>query len=359
MNCCESSTFSQRTAYPLSRSKGPHLPPSPTATSRSASSFNLDILIRKQDLFKARELLTLPAASPCYLPVDDQEDDPRQSDCENHLTLQREDGGSFLELHWELLQPCFGFPLRIEDLGDRLTTVSLAGRTIRSLPAEELLLFLCAHGAKHNWLRLGWICDIAELIRTCDQLDWQRVLVYARALGGLRMLALGLFLGSQLLGADPPQWISRKLRSDSAARNLTGRVIDQLFRDDPISQDGAGWGLAFYLEARERLSDRIRCARRLGGIPEGTDQRVIPPAVRLWFHLTQPFVPNALDRATIPLPAMLSPLHYLLRPLRLIATYGRQRSRSWGMLGTLLKPRNRDRRIVRRASTLSPTAGRA
>src|SRR3712207_8653927 len=38
------------------------------------------------------------------------------------------------------------------------------------------LLILCVHGTKHIWGRLSWICDVAELLRTQPDMDWEYVL---------------------------------------------------------------------------------------------------------------------------------------------------------------------------------------
>jgi hypothetical protein len=34
---------------------------------------------------------------------------------------------------------------------------------------EDMLLFLCVHGGKHQWTRLAWICDVAEFIREAQE----------------------------------------------------------------------------------------------------------------------------------------------------------------------------------------------
>ena len=36
---------------------------------------------------------------------------------------------------------------------------------VPALPDRELLLILCLHGTKHFWSSLGWLVDVAELIR--------------------------------------------------------------------------------------------------------------------------------------------------------------------------------------------------
>ena len=44
--------------------------------------------------------------------------------------------------------------------------VRLEEQEVRTLSAEDLLLALCVHASKHAWMRLGWICDIAGVVRS-------------------------------------------------------------------------------------------------------------------------------------------------------------------------------------------------
>ena len=57
----------------------------------------------------------------------------------------------------------------IDALFDRATVVSLGGRSLRTICAEDLMLVLCVHAAKHGWAQLSWLCDIAKLT---PSLDW-------------------------------------------------------------------------------------------------------------------------------------------------------------------------------------------
>ena len=80
----------------------------------------------------------------------------------------------------------------MKGLWRRLVPVSYAGATIKSLPLEDLIIYLCMHGSRHSWERLAWICDVAELVRLNPDTDWNKLLDQAASLGGQRMLGLGL-----------------------------------------------------------------------------------------------------------------------------------------------------------------------
>jgi hypothetical protein len=181
------------------------------------------------------------------------------------------------------------------------------GKPVASLSAEETLLILCVHGAKHGWNRLMWVCDIAEFLRVNADIDWPWLLQYAKKLGGGRMLLFGLHLANTLLDAELPAEIVRQIQAEPIINSLARQVREELLRGmyDPS-------GLFeerpfFYMKLRERWQDRTWLFLRYS--PE-------------YFH--RMITPNEQDHAFLPLPNSLSFLYYLLRPLRLVGTYARQ-----------------------------------
>jgi hypothetical protein len=172
--------------------------------------------------------------------------------------LIRADGQVLVELHQKITSGTFFFPLHPERLWARVEEVPLDNKRVRGLAPEELLLVLCVHGAKHHWSRLGWICDIAELLRAYPRLDWPRVLGQARRLGGTRMLLLGLRLAHEILGADLPAAIWPRMQADPVVSWLTAQVRTELFADGD-RPSAAIDRPRFYLRLRERVRDKARC----------------------------------------------------------------------------------------------------
>src|SRR5438128_11589161 len=103
---------------------------------------------------------------------------------------------------------------------ESLRTLTLAGRRVHTLAPEPLLLFLCSHGAKHMFERLGWICDIARFLMVTPDLAWPAVVTQARRARALRQVSLGVRLAADLLGAPSPG----ELPSDPAVKSLAGMV---------------------------------------------------------------------------------------------------------------------------------------
>jgi hypothetical protein len=212
---------------------------------------DLDILIDKKDLARAKELLT--AQRYHFTLSEAQEAAYLRSHF--HFHFVRADSKVIVELHWALAGKHWSFPFDFERLRERLMPVVCGGAAMPSFQPEDLLLFLCVHGSRHQWQRLMWICDIAELIRTQPRMDWQRLLGQAETSGGKRMLLLGLFLANDLLGADLPGDVWQSIREDPPVKSLAGQVWAQLFAHADQSPFRS---LAFHTQVRERLRDKIR-----------------------------------------------------------------------------------------------------
>jgi hypothetical protein len=257
---------------------------------------DLDLLLSRADLPRSRELLTA-AGYRSDLPLAPAQQDAYLASI-GQVPFVREDGGVLVELHTRIMPRDFHFPLGLERLWPRRRPVTLAGQEVHVPAEDDLLLILCAHGAKHAWACLGWVCDVAELLRACPALDWPRVATEARSLRSERLLWLGLLLAHDWLGAPVPGDLVRRARGSSAVRGLAARVGRQMFRE----ADGGPGGLRdalFQLRARERPGDGLRYALSLA------------------------LAPTVADWTALRLPAPLSFLYHLVRPARLAGKYGR------------------------------------
>lgn len=177
--------------------------------------------------------------------------------------LASADGRRTVDLHWKLSQSYFAFGLGLAQLGGRLGTTTVAGTQIATLSAEDALIFLCVHGARHSWTCLAWICDIGELLHTQTRLRWAEVLRLADALHCRRMLLLGLRLARDLLGAPLPPEIARAVAADQPAGELAALATAWLFGEDAPSELEQA---RFYLRARERWWDRLQYTPELARI---------------------------------------------------------------------------------------------
>jgi hypothetical protein len=310
----------ERNCIPAVPFKGPVLAATLYGDLTMREFTDLDILIPPKDVWRARDLLIAEGYRPQIALTQAEAASCFQSPKEHHFLLTNPDGLVVVELHWRLVQACFAFPLDSDRLWHHLVRVPLADSTVATFSAEDLLLILCQHGAKHGWNQLKLICDVAELLRAHPQLDWRRLRGRARKMGCERMVDLGLILTGQFLGTNVPHeaWNGRQI--DPMVKSLAHDVFQRFLQRDPDGSDPEDkWG--FYLKARERWRDRVQVCRGLGAIPAGTDWTVFPLRARFCYYLAMAVLPNQRDHAVVNLPGAFSLLYFLVRPVRLTGKY--------------------------------------
>jgi hypothetical protein len=247
---------------------------------------DIDLLVRPVDVRGAIDVMARSGYEP-LIPLSETQ----RFAFLRHRTeypLQRPARGGIVDLHWELFHRQFCFPL----VPDRTRTreVTLAGQVVRTLGVEDQLLMLCAHATKHLWVRLEWIAAVAWLIARTADTDWERADERARALGGRRMLDLGLALAADLLETRAVSRRDRRGSADDEVAALEAEVVARLQDGTPPPED---WW-RFYLRARERRRDRAKFLARTA------------------------FIPTIGDWRMLDLPPALTGLHYALRPFRLL-----------------------------------------
>jgi hypothetical protein len=242
---------------------------------------DLDILVRKQDILRAKfalldagyttDLPHPPARQAAYLRA------------RYEIHFRSPDGAVPIEIHQAFLPPSYGYFFDYDALWRRLQGRPFFGRQILAMAPEDLLLFLCAHGAKHSWNEPSLIRDVARLLSvSVDELRWPELLRHATAIGTRRILLLGILLA----GSPVPPEILQEAQNDRTVTRLVARA-------------GAPDHPSYFLRTRERLRDKLACCAGLA------------------------LIPNEEDYTFLSLPAALSPLYYPLHAVRVAGKYAR------------------------------------
>jgi Uncharacterised nucleotidyltransferase len=284
-------------ALPL---KGPALADAAYGNLSLRQFCDLDILVPKDDMLKAKEVLVLQG----YHPKLDLTAGEEAAYLESHHDYKfvRPKDSVVVEIQWGVTQWSFAFPFDFEDAWKRREAVSVAGASVPNLAPEALLLMLCVHGTKHRWEQLKWICDIAQIVDTYrEKLDWDRLMDQACALGGERMVLLGLFLAHDLLRAELPEETLERIHNDPQVKLLAGQVSKRLFHEASNPARLGDETPFFYWKSRERLRDKWALLWRY--FPE---------------YFFRMMVPNERDEAFLVVPSFLSSSYYLIRPIRLV-----------------------------------------
>ncbi|MDQ1522485.1 MAG: hypothetical protein QOE47_409 [Pyrinomonadaceae bacterium] len=254
---------------------------------------DLDIIVRQRDVLRVMRLLVAEGYA-LYPPLNDvQQELMLRTQC--NLPFTRDAHRQIVEIHWRVSARLFSSPLDEKTLWDNLHTDTFEGTEINALAPEDLLLALCVHGAKHLWERLSWIADIAQLVGVHPDLNWASLLERARLTGTERMLLLGLYVARDLLGAPLPEQVERQLQADPEIVPLAEQIYARLFAGDAAG--GMSGYFIFQLKARPRLRDKFNYCRYV-------------------------ISPTEEDLTLLKLPAPLSFVYYLLRPLRMLWTGG-------------------------------------
>lgn len=261
---------------------------------------DLDVLVRKRDLPKVREILQDRGYTQRYaLTPSNSAFRLARRYCEDYVSPD----GIHLDLHWAFTNGDIRFPLTLEMLEPRLSTMRIGGYEALTFPREDLLLILCVHGAKHRWDRLEWICGVAELLRAPELIAWDDIVTRAARLGCWRMLLLGVCLAHEVLGAPLPDDIRRKATRIHWIPRLALDVRRRF--DSAAVSEGSVSGILshnlFQLPLQDRFGDRVRF---------------------LLYRSTTPNRPDAWR--TVSVGGVPVPLHSLTWPARLGAKLARR-----------------------------------
>ena len=204
-----------------------------------------------------------------------------------------------IDLHWELNPNYFCYGPSAAAIWYRSASVRVEGAEVQTLAPDDLVLFLAVHGTKHGWVNLGWICDFDETLRAIADAEMPAILEAARSSGCERMLLLAIALAADLLDAPIPVVFADALRADRTVASLVAGIERRLF---------ASVGM------RARVySEWVVPLRTITSIRG-----------RLRYFASRAFKPNSDDFEFLPLPQMLYPLYYALRPFRLVLQQGRR-----------------------------------
>lgn len=217
-------------------------------------------------------------------------------------------GGVVLDVHRTLAHPrLLPFRLRFDVALERSMMVRLAGRDMRTLCAQHMLIVLCVQlakdaGEERRGVPLIKVCDVAELLRSQPGFDWDALVREARRLGVLRIVAVALAVARTLLDARVSDAPERAAGGYARLGPLVRHIVQRIYSaegsafDRPDLLDASKWNAAL----RERYRDRS-------------------PAL---IALTQfAFASNDFDYAFVRLPRSLFPLYRLVRPLRVAWKY--------------------------------------
>jgi hypothetical protein len=252
---------------------------------------DLDLLVRQRHVLQVKEILV----SRGYRPFFPWPKDERSVFSRGEYAFVRDPGNIMVDLHWKTKGLDFAIP-NASSFWNRLQTVTVQGHAVPILSWEDQLLLMSVHGAKHNWRRLIWLSDVAELVRISDTLDWDGLLDQAKSIGILRMLVLALILANACFQTNLPEPLRKETDNDPLSGELATRFLEILFQH--AAEPGT---------SREDPLLFVRCMdRRLHQIR---------------YLVQRTFTPTAWTAGEQTTESRFSWLQYFMRPLQMTKTY--------------------------------------
>jgi hypothetical protein len=268
---------------------------------------DLDILVKPSDYPKVREILRLQGYTSLQSPWLFGSDtyDISQMKEMGECTFIHPEQPIYIDLHNRLIAGfMFDLTSDFEAFRDRVHPTTLFNRTFESLRPEDLLIYLCVHGTKELWAKLGWVCDVAQVLRSYPNLNWDEIWQEAKRLRVEKMVILGLLLVQKILYIDTHKLIQPEI--PAVVHQLAYQIHSRILHHPEHLPKGLTWErFWFHWCAMSRKRDRIRYGFK------GALAVTIVPLLNL-------FRPSHNDQVFFPLPKSLYLCYYAIRPVRLL-----------------------------------------
>jgi hypothetical protein len=223
---------------------------------------DVDLLVRREDILRARQILTANGYKTNY------PDRMEEAIVEGQHALELLSDQGMVELHWAFFPRHLHLDFDLEEIWREAVALPELGTSTMALSQPHRVLYLCAHGAKHRWFPLRWIVDLAQTVVKLSPSDGRRVVELARRYHCRRILALGLRVIRDVYPEDRAPFDDAVYGSNRSTRRLVAfarKELESLGVDqhyigrrshsiNPYLQYSVFW-----IDARERLRDRMAC----------------------------------------------------------------------------------------------------
>ena len=203
-------------------------------------SADLDILVEPSEIEAAATILR-DRGYHQVVPADPCADIGKWHGRHKESIWVNDDAGVALELHSRLAD----HPALIPGIGiaSPRQDVKLGhGRVLPTLNGEDLIAYLCIHGASSAWFRLKWIVDLVALIHADGRMPEE---IYRSTLGrgAGRAPAQAFLLAHRLSLLRLPEILRRQLEADLPTRILVQVALAQLLTmREPLRRPfGTAW----------------------------------------------------------------------------------------------------------------------
>jgi hypothetical protein len=220
---------------------------------------DLDVIVKSRDFRRAKDVL-IESGYDSNLRLSPRHEQALLRsgyECSFGLNSAR----NLVELQWQIVPRFYSINFNIDALFSRSMQINLDDVALRTLGHEDLLMVLCVHAAKHEWVQLGMLRDIAALMNF--DLDWNWIVAEARRLGIIKILQVSLLAANKLFNVS----CRKELPSaNQGTAELASAVVSRLQHNYEPDTESIRYFRA-QLQTRERWLDRARFVWRLATTP--------------------------------------------------------------------------------------------
>jgi hypothetical protein len=116
-------------------------------------------------------------------------------------------------------------------------SVSIGRTTLPIMPDDLQFVFLATHGARHEWVRLQWVCDIAVMIDRARPEDVRQWLATAARHSLTNPVVQAMILAQRLLGIELPPEVLSAYAQSRRIRYMVRRAERTMLRLEERKQD--------------------------------------------------------------------------------------------------------------------------
>jgi hypothetical protein len=200
-------------------------------------SRDIDMVVRPDDMWTADAVL-LALGYRRVMPEPDwtRERIERSQLHQKHFDYFHDGQAMSLELHARLCNNRFLTSLQFHAEQVQMVRLAGCGMTLPTLPMNDLVLYLCLHGASHAWMRLKWLADVVALLHDWTAEELQELAEAARRYRLERQLGQAVALVQELCGVTLPITLPRSSRVRIATRFAVSILAAGKGADEPYGR---------------------------------------------------------------------------------------------------------------------------
>jgi len=183
---------------------------------------DLDILIQQSDIKKVAQILKNFGYVPIY-PLSETQYRVWYQHAKD-MTFIHSHKQTHIDVHWKLMDSDHPIQIHLKEIWRYPRQVMLKGIPLTTFSNEAMLSYLCIHGSKHLWERMGWIKDIDTFTRT-QTINWDKFVHLMQNNRSKRLVLLGLSLSNTLYSTPVPAELHKKIKQHSVFSEITKFVF--------------------------------------------------------------------------------------------------------------------------------------